>query len=524
MGIRRFGPSETQVHMEHVFTNAMNMITASAKAGTRRVFFITNQDNPHTGPGKQQIQKACIDRIRDYYRRGIDLEPFFISAPGTPFQINTFYADILGVYDDGLLTDTLRPWRLRQWQDQNVSKSAAWDSASKFAELEEQISSREVPKRVVFDVLLDLGPLSKPIANSPVDDLHAKTPQASRWRIHVKGYNVISEATRDLPVKVTSYGQEDPFDVYEIVNVGQPCEAVTGEPVRPEDTESVFPLCDSDSARSCVSFSDAELKQIRQFGCIPGLLLLGFKDRSTLHFYENTKHSYFLYPSDLEHPGSKCAFAALLHSMLSKNKVALTLFMPRENAVPAFAVLLPQAEELDASGHQYQPPGMHLIVMPFIDDIREPPSLHALSANSDEVGAASKIIESFQRRDPFNPDVFANPALQFHYEVLMAQAFHRPAPIYRDTIMPDYDLIERRSRDVIQAWNASIQADTRISSSRHDVQAGLQDDMLRQMHREGTLGRMTLVNLKQACDLYGLPKYGRKADVISTLSTYLSTH
>ena len=106
----------------------------------------------------------------------------------------------------------------------------------------------------------------------------------------------------------------------------------------------------------------------------------------------------------------------------------------------------------------------------------------------------------------------------------MAQAFHRPAPIYRDTIMPDYDLIERRSRDVIQAWNASIQADTRISSSRHDVQAGVQDDMLRQMHREGTLGRMTLVNLKQACDLYGLPKYGRKADVISTLSTYLSTH
>ena len=111
--------------------------------------------------------------------------------------------------------------------------------------------------------------------------------------------------------------------------------------------------------------------------------------------------------------------------MLSKNKVALTLFMPRENAVPAFAVLLPQAEELDASGHQYQPPGMHLIVMPFIDDIREPPSLHALSANSDEVGAASKIIESFQRRDPFNPDVFANPALQFHYDCLL---YTSPSP------------------------------------------------------------------------------------------------
>ena len=86
---------------------------------------------------------------------------------------------------------------------------------------------------------------------------------------------------------------------------------------------------------------------------------------------------------------------------------------------------------------------MHLITMPYVDDIRDPPRTGSLSANSDEVAAASKVIESFHRRDPFNPDVFPNPVLQHHYGTLMAQAFGQPMPAYHDTILPDYALIER---------------------------------------------------------------------------------
>lgn len=504
----RFPPASSTMNVDHVFANALHVITASVRAGTRRVFFLTNQDEPHAPPHKKYIQKACIDRIRDYYRRGIEVEPFFL---GSSFRLHAFYADILGVYDDGLLQDTLRPWRLRQLQDQNGPKHSAWDSMSKFAELEEQISSREMPKRVVLDLLMDLGPLSK-------------TSHATRWRIHVKGYNLISEATRDLPVKVTSYGHEDPYDLYEVVNITRPVRAANGEPVQPEQITNAYELRAA-SSHDYVTFSDEEMQGLRQCGSIPGLVLLGFKDRSTLHFYENIKHAYFLYPSDLEHPGSKCAFAALLQSMLSKDKLALTLFTPRENTTPSIAVLLPQAEELDEDGQQCQPPGMHLIVMPFADDIRTPPPIKTLSAKPEQVGAASKIIESYTRKSPFNPDVFVNPALQFHYDLLVAQAFHTPMPTYRDTILPDYDMIERRSRSFIQAWHETLQQDARVQTDKAvESSSAVPDDLVRRLHRQGTLGQLTVHDLKQACDMYGLRKHSRKAELVDTLSQHLSSH
>lgn len=372
------------------------------------------------------------------------MEPLFLRGADHAFRINTFYADILGVYDDGVVEDALRPWRLRQLQDQNVSKRAVWDSASKLAELDDQMGGREMPKRVVFDLLFDLGPLSKNMA--PEADAHAKEAGSTHWRIHVKAYGLIAEASAELPVRVSSYGREDPDDLYEVLSVQQLHHATTGEVVPASAVEHVYAVGDSDKPGTQVSFTDDELVGLRRLGLVPGLQLLGFKDRKTLHFYENIKHAYFLYPSDLERPGSKRIFTALLHSMLAKNKVALTLFLPRENAVPSFAVLLPQAEELDEDGSQCVPPGLHLIVMPYMDDIRDPPPATSASANADEVAAAGKVIESFHRKDPFNPDVYANPALQYHYGVLMAQALGHKAPEYHDTTCPDYELIEQVGR------------------------------------------------------------------------------
>lgn len=417
-----------------------------------------------------------------------------MGRPTQPFVINTFYADILGVYDDGLVDDALRPWRLRQLQDQNGSKQRVWDSATKWAELEEQMGGREMPKRVVFDLLFSLGPLSK----ASTDDKHPKLAGQSQWRIHLKAYSLVSETSREMPVRVSSYGNEDPNDLYEIIGIQHMHRTTTGELVKPENMDQVYLLCESDAPEAQVTFTNEEIKELRQFGCLPGLSLLGFKDRSTLHFYENIKHAYFVYPSDLEHPGSKRVFTALLTSMLSKNKIALCLFLPRENAIPHFAVLLPQAEELDAEGQQRVPPGMHLITMPYVDDIRDPPPTHSLSANSEQIAAASKVIESFHRRDPFNPDVFPNPVLQHHYGMLMAQAFGQPVPEYEDTILPDYALIERvctrrlrqRSGSSIRAWNEALSADSRTTETRHGTLDASLDATLRRMHRERMLDRV----------------------------------
>lgn len=100
----RFAPAEPPMSIEAVLINVVNLISTSAKAGTRRVFYVTNQDQPS---GSKAAQKACIEKIKvrlifalrntqDYYRRGVDLEPFFMSSQAHRFDINLFYAEIPG--------------------------------------------------------------------------------------------------------------------------------------------------------------------------------------------------------------------------------------------------------------------------------------------------------------------------------------------------------------------------------------------------------------------------------------------
>ena len=256
-------------------------------------------------------------------------------------------------------------------------------------------------------------------------------------------YSLVSEVTKDMPVRVTSYGKEDPDDLHEVMVVQQLYRLGTETQLSNAQVTNAYQVSDEDSPHSRVYLSDEELGELRRFGCIPGIKLIGFKDRSTLHFWENIRHSYFLYPSDLDHPGSKCTFAALLQSMLRKNKYALALYLPRENAVPAFVAILPQAEELDEEGNQLVPPGMNMIPLPYADDIRDRPQHTYPHASDDQVEAAEKMVDSFVRTAPFNPDAFANPALHYHYSTLKAVAFGTPLPSYHDTVIPDYRLIDQ---------------------------------------------------------------------------------
>lgn len=56
--------------------------------------------------------------------------------------------------------------------------------------------------------------------------------------------------------------------------------------------------------------------------------------------------------------------------MVTKNKVAIVRFMPREGAQVRFCALIAQDESYDQD-HFQTPPGFHLIFLPYADDIRE---------------------------------------------------------------------------------------------------------------------------------------------------------
>jgi ATP-dependent DNA helicase 2 subunit 1 len=121
-----------------------------------------------------------------------------------------------------------------------------------------------------------------------------------------------------------------------------------------------------------VLFTPDELKEIRNFG-EPVLRILGFKPISTLRFWDNIRPSYFIYPSDAAVTGSTRTFASLHKKLLDDELMGVTWLIPRRNQSPVFAAMVPQREEFDDKGAQSTPPGMHLIVLPFLDDIRANP-------------------------------------------------------------------------------------------------------------------------------------------------------
>ena len=80
--------------MANVLFAANTLLTSkAARFGSRRVFLVTDDDNPG---GSKDAQKSAITRARDLNDLGIRLEPFFISHPDRPpFDITKFYENII---------------------------------------------------------------------------------------------------------------------------------------------------------------------------------------------------------------------------------------------------------------------------------------------------------------------------------------------------------------------------------------------------------------------------------------------
>lgn len=94
--------------------------------------------------------------------------------------------------------------------------------------------------------------------------------------------------------------EDDPIVYKEIVTETSLACADTGRELdKDKDVDHAYSFGNENNLRSLVRFSKAEMQKLRSFGQEPGIRVLGFKPICELNFYENTKHAYFLYPSDL---------------------------------------------------------------------------------------------------------------------------------------------------------------------------------------------------------------------------------
>jgi len=99
-----------------------------------------------------------------------------------------------------------------------------------------------------------------------------------------------------------------------------------------------------------------------------GMRVVGFKPLHEVLASLPITHGHFVYPDDTMARGSTVAFAALHQAMLQRQVAALVWVQPA-NSTPRLGALQAQEEHRDEFG-QLAPPGMHLLYLPFFDDIR----------------------------------------------------------------------------------------------------------------------------------------------------------
>lgn len=200
-----------------------------------------------------------------------------------------------------------------------------------------------------------------------------------------------------------------------------------------------------------------------------------------------SKESYFIYPSEEDYIGSIRTFAALHRVMIEDNKMAVAWIKPGENASAMLCNIVASKEiieKVNKREEQIQPPGMHVIRIPFYDDIRERPdnSLYAPCmkfhsyyspclvllileplAGPATTAIASQVINKLTLKGGYDPSRYKNPVVQRHYRVLQARALEEPfgeeeeeEMAKEDKTVPMYKAIDKKVGNLTAQWKESV--------------------------------------------------------------------
>ncbi|BEI96575.1 hypothetical protein CcaverHIS631_0201640 [Cutaneotrichosporon cavernicola] len=518
----------------YLFRDAGNRVT-----GNKRVFLITDQDEP---PGSEVNRSPARTVFTDMTAYGVSINTFFINRPGHVFNANKFWNDILQ-----------RP--------ETSDGSSSSDGMEDLTDLISELVVRQAPKRKQFSIPLKFGGRDGDI------------------EIGIAGYALISEQKKGASKMVRMRGQA----VEEVQTKTIYTSAETGADLSPEELTSAYELGaeakienvlelekwerrdgdeeDEDGdvvmdrgsaggageppkrvAKTRLKFTDEQIRSYKTLDIEPPQIkILGFQSPDYLVMTDNIKHSYFIYPDELTYTGSTRTFTALLRSCLKLNRHALALCRIRASSSPEFAVLVPQEETINKrEGGQDDPPGFHVIILPFVDDIRDPPKKMTYNLT-----AMEKLMRRLRfKSGKYISDVYPNPALQYHQRQLQALAFEEDFDTeeFEDKALPKYAGIHKAAGQLMKDWKKLIDDDERAvenvlnpSSKRHVVAvsfdlapltqidpADLQD--IPSSYRNGTLEKLKVQELRDYAKVNGISLSGRtkKVDIIEAIADHLA--
>ncbi|KVH88872.1 Ku70 [Cynara cardunculus var. scolymus] len=291
-----------------------------------------------------------------------------------------------------------------------------------------------------------------------------------------------------------------------------------------------------------IKFSTEELSEIKRVST-GSLRLLGFKPLSCLKDYHNLRPSTFVSPSDEEVMGSTCIFIALHRSMIRLKRFAVAFY--GSSARPQLVGLVAQDEIVDAGG-QLEPPGMHMIYLPYSEDIRLIEELHSEttgnmpSATEDQIQKATALMKRVDLRD-FSVCQFANPALQSHYAVVQALALDEDEmPEINDETLPDEEGMARPGiAKALEEFKVSVYGENYDEENENTAQGkanaaskkrkvASEDALVKcayydwpKLADDGKLKDLTVQELKYYVTAHKLPVAGKKEALISRILTHM---
>ncbi|KAF7511278.1 ATP-dependent DNA helicase II subunit 1 [Endocarpon pusillum] len=523
-------PSKEPVSMANVLFCANQIFTTrAANFSSRRLFIVTNNDNPHSTD--KALRSSAAVRAKDLYDLGVVIELFAISSASHTFDTSVFYDDI--IYRSSPVDPDAPAYNPSTLSvpDQEL-KTGYVDGITLLNSLLSSISSKSTPRRTLFSsVPLELAP---------------------GFRISVKGYLLYKR-------------QEPARSCYVYLGTDRPQIARGSTTQMADDTARTVEKFEIRKAYTFggeqISFSPDEIKTLRNFG-EPVIRIIGFKPVEMLPSWANIKQSTFLYPSDDDYVGSTRVFSALYSKLLKSKLMGLVWFIARRNAAPVMAALIPTlASDENLSGPQSGvsptgcPQGLHLVPLPFADDIRQnPPMAHEtpLRAPDSLIDAMRPIIGQLTLpKGMYDPERYPNPALQWHYRILQALALDEDLPEKpEDKTIPKYRQIDKRVGNEVTDWGKELERayrehkisnpnDTTMpvkrerpaahgdaaASKRPKAEPGVMPDdaEIRKLWEKGQVSKMTVPHLKDWLGAKKLPLTGKKADLVERVEEWFES-
>jgi len=451
------------------------------KISHKRILLFTNNDDPHRVDNEKK--KRAIRKAKDLSDLGIDLQLLHLKSEGE-FDVNKFYIDIM---------------------DDEEEEGDLPDPAEKLDELMMRVRMKEYKKRSTASVAFQLGGGM----NMGVSIYSLNRPQKKGSYIHV------DSRTNEEVQCVTKYICRD-----------------TGQELLPTDIKFY-----QDFAGEKVIFEKEEVAQMKSL-VDPGLTLIGFKPKDTLKLHYHIKPSSFLYPDDKKVEGSAALFTSLLNRCSARNVIPICTFA-RSNTAPRYVALVPQPEEIDEHGLQINPPGFHMVYLPYADDIRKLDVEEHPKANEQQIDKMKEIVDKL--KFTYTSDSFENPALQKFYRCLEAFALDRDeVETFEDLTEPNTERMDKKAGSLIDEFKdmvfppdytggpakttgkrpASKSAD---GNATKKVKAEEVDVDFHESAKRGNLNKLTVPILKAFCKDQKLkPSSQKKADLIQAINEHFS--